>query len=200
LVIGLLGLLGGSFAAATSIRKLRGTSTLYELPVVLALLKVPSGALTAIVGMIALRGKFAPGLTALDTQEQILAYALIFGYAQLVTRLIDRQAQSVLSGVPSKDPAVTVRRHRCRPIRLNAWNRARRAAPNQCARASRVELPLDALEAYVRAGGQVLLCDEDFNHAHREIHAPRLSQHGSSLAHWRPVARDRAQSSARKLL
>jgi len=108
MVIALLGLLGGAFAAAVSIRNLRGTSTPYDLPVVLALLKIPSGALTAIVAMIALHGDFVPGLSALDSQEQILAYALVFGYAQqLLTRLIDRQAQSVLNSVPSKDPSVT---------------------------------------------------------------------------------------------
>lgn len=107
MVIGLLGLLGGAFAAAVSIRNLRGTSTPYDLPVALALLKVPSGALTAFIAMIAIHGDFVPGLSALDSQEQILAYALVFGYAQqLVTRLIDQQAQNVLNSVASKDPSV----------------------------------------------------------------------------------------------
>lgn len=103
-IVALLGLLGGSLAAAVSIRNLRGTSTPYDIPVALAFLKVPAGALTAIGALIAIRGQFIPGLSALDTQEQILAYALVFGYAQqLLTGLIDKRAHSLLDKVPSKD-------------------------------------------------------------------------------------------------
>lgn len=104
-VVAMLGLLGGSLAAAVSIRNLRGTCTPYDIPIALALLKVPAGALTALGALIAIRGQFIPGLSALDTQEQILAYALIFGYAQqLLTGLIDRRALDLLDTVPSKDP------------------------------------------------------------------------------------------------
>ena len=104
LAVTLLGLMGGALAAAISIRNGRGTSTPYDVPVVLALLKMPAGGLTAIAALIAIRGQFIPGLSSLDNQEQILAYALVFGYAQqLLTRLIDKQGESVLSSVPSKD-------------------------------------------------------------------------------------------------
>jgi hypothetical protein len=104
-VVAMLGLLGGSLAAALSIRNLRGTQTPYDIPIALAWLKVPVGALTAIGTLIAIRGAFVPGLSALDSQEQVLAYALIFGYAQqLLTGLIDRHALQVLASVPSKDP------------------------------------------------------------------------------------------------
>jgi hypothetical protein len=103
-VVGLLGLLGGSLSAAVSIRNLRGTATPYDVPIALALLKVPAGALTAIGALIAIRGEFIPGLSSLDSQEQILAYALVFGYAQqLLTGMIDRQAMDLLNMVPSKD-------------------------------------------------------------------------------------------------
>jgi hypothetical protein len=65
---------------------------------------VPAGALTALGALIAIRREFIHGLSALDAQEQILAYALVFGYAyQLLTGLIDRQAMGLLSSVPSKD-------------------------------------------------------------------------------------------------
>jgi hypothetical protein len=104
LAVTLIGLMGGALASAISIRNVRGTSTPYDVPVVLALLKLPAGALSAIAALIAIRGDFVPGLSALDSQEQILAYALVFGYAQqLLTRLIDRQGQDLLTGVPSKD-------------------------------------------------------------------------------------------------
>jgi hypothetical protein len=103
-VVTLLGLLGGALAAAVSIRNLRGTQTPYDVPIALAWLKVPVGALTAIGALIAIRGEFVPGLSQLDSQEQILAYALVFGYAQqLLTGLIDRKALDVMSSVPSKD-------------------------------------------------------------------------------------------------
>ena len=99
-----LGLLGGALAAAFAIRNIRGTSTPYDIPIALAALKVPTGALTAVAGLVLLRGQFVPGLSALDSQEQILAYALVLGYAQqLFTRLVDRQAQSILDNVPSKE-------------------------------------------------------------------------------------------------
>jgi hypothetical protein len=104
LIVAGLGLLGGALAAAFAIRKVRGTSTPYGVPMALAALKVPCGALTALVGLLLLGGDFVPGLSQLDSQRQILAYALVFGYAQqFATRLIDNQAQSILDSVPSKD-------------------------------------------------------------------------------------------------
>lgn len=100
-----LGLLGGALAAAFSIRKIRGTSLPYDIPISLSLLKVPSGSLTAVAGVLLLGGDFVPGLSELDSQRQILAYALVFGYAQqIATQFLDRQAQDILATVPSKEP------------------------------------------------------------------------------------------------
>jgi hypothetical protein len=99
-----LGMIGGALAAAVAIRNVRGTSTPYDVPLALALLKVPTGALTAVSGILLLGGGFVPGFSELDSQSQILAYALVLGYAQqLVTQLIDKQAMTVLNAVPSKD-------------------------------------------------------------------------------------------------
>jgi hypothetical protein len=104
IVVG-LGLVGGALAAALAIRNLRGTSLPYDVPLALAFLKVPMGALTALVGILLLGGGFVPGLSELDSQRQILAYALLLGFAQQVgTQLIDKQAQTLLNSVPSKDP------------------------------------------------------------------------------------------------
>jgi hypothetical protein len=65
-----------------------------------AVLKLPTGAVTALLGLLLMRGGFVPGLSALDTSAQILAWALIFGYAQqLFTRLVDQQAHTVLHTV-----------------------------------------------------------------------------------------------------
>ncbi len=101
LVVAVLGALGGALAATLSIRNLKGTSTPYDVPVALAALKVPMGALTAILGLVAIQGQFVPGLSQLDSQGMILAYALVFGFAQqALSRLLDRQAQNLLEGLP----------------------------------------------------------------------------------------------------
>jgi hypothetical protein len=105
LIIAGLGAVGGAFGALLAIRNLRGSSTPYGVPMALAVLKVPSGALTAVIGMLLLAGSFVPGLSNLDSQRQILAYALVFGYAQqLITRLADDRAQTIMNRLPSKDP------------------------------------------------------------------------------------------------
>jgi hypothetical protein len=99
-LIEVVGVLAAALAAAMFLRGLRGTSTPYRIPLALALLKLPAGALTAIAGLLLMQGGFVPGLSALDTSGQIVAWALIFGYSQqLVTGLIDRQAHGVLRDV-----------------------------------------------------------------------------------------------------
>ncbi len=101
LIVAVLGALGGALAATLSIRNLKGTWTPYDVPVALAALKVPMGALTAILGLVAIQGEFIPGLSELDSQGQILAYALVFGFGQqALSRLLDQQAQSLLEGLP----------------------------------------------------------------------------------------------------
>jgi hypothetical protein len=98
----LVGLAGAAVTAAAALRRIRGTSTPYAVPVTLLLLKLPTGALTAFLGLILLHGNFVPGLSALDSSDQILAWALVFGAAQqLVTGLVDKKAQSVLDSVGS---------------------------------------------------------------------------------------------------
>jgi hypothetical protein len=98
-----LGLLGGGLASAVSVRKMASCAAPYDVPLALALLKVPTGALTAVAGILLLGGGFVPGLSELDTQRQILAYALVFGYAQqLATRFLDDRATTLLTDIPSK--------------------------------------------------------------------------------------------------
>ena len=102
-LVALFGLLGGALSGAIAIRKMYGQSTPYGIPVALNLLKLPSGALTAIMGILLVRGAFVPGLSQLDSQPQILAYAFFFGIAQqFATQFIDRRAREVLGRVPTK--------------------------------------------------------------------------------------------------
>jgi hypothetical protein len=104
LVVELIGLTAAAVAAAAAIRSIRGSSERNGLPVALAALKLPTGAITAFLGLLLIRGQFVPGLTALDTPAQILAWALVFGFAQqLFTRLVDQQGQNVLDSVRGAD-------------------------------------------------------------------------------------------------
>jgi hypothetical protein len=120
LLIEFVGLLGASLAATTGLRRIRGTAGPYSLPVALALLKVPSGALTAFLGLQLVRAQFVPGLSALDSSAQIVAWAIVLGYAQqLFTRVVDQQAENVLTSsgsiprtVRSQSPSVVAVRGR----------------------------------------------------------------------------------------
>ena len=99
-LVEVVGLLAAGLAVVTALRGLRGTSTPFRLPLALAMLKLPAGAVTAVLGLLFMRGGFVPGLTALDSSAQILAWAVVFGYAQqLFTGLVDQQAHGVLAGV-----------------------------------------------------------------------------------------------------
>jgi hypothetical protein len=99
-IVEIAGLLAAALASALALRSIQGTSTPYSLPVALAVLKLPSGALTAVIGLLLMRGGFIPGLSALDSSAQIIAWAIVFGYAQqLLTRFLDQQANAVLENV-----------------------------------------------------------------------------------------------------
>ncbi|GAA3686777.1 hypothetical protein GCM10023081_25090 [Arthrobacter ginkgonis] len=103
-----IGMVAGAVSGSLALRHLSGTSTRLGLPVALAVLKLPTGALTAFLGLILMRGEFVPGLSNLDSSAQILAWAVVFGAAQqLVTGLIDRQAATVISQIGGKANQVT---------------------------------------------------------------------------------------------
>jgi len=107
-VVALMGVLGAALSATLAVQTLRGTAAPYSVPFGLAFFKLPAGALTAIAGLLLINGDFIPGFSQLDTQGQILAYAIAFGVAQhLVTRFVDQRADDVLSSLPSKEHPVT---------------------------------------------------------------------------------------------
>jgi hypothetical protein len=99
-LIEFIGLLSGAVSGAAGLRHLNSRSTRLGMPVALSILKLPMGALTAVLGLLLMRGEFIPGLSNLDTTAQILAWAVVFGAAQqLVTGFVDRKASDVLSQV-----------------------------------------------------------------------------------------------------
>jgi hypothetical protein len=107
-IVALMGLLGGALSVAFTVQRLRGTSAPYDIPLALTMNKLPSGVLTGIVGLVLIQGDFVPGLSELDNQGQILAYAIVFGFAQhLATRFIDQKAEEVINSVPKKSSGPT---------------------------------------------------------------------------------------------
>jgi hypothetical protein len=109
-IVALLGLVGGALSVAVFIRGMYSNTTPYNVAVPLSLLKLPVGAISAIVGMILVAGDFVPGFSAIDKQAQILAYAVVFGFSQqLFTKTLDRRAENLIADLPtaSKPDAAT---------------------------------------------------------------------------------------------
>jgi hypothetical protein len=107
-LIEIVGVVTAGVTGALALRRLRGSSSPFGVPAALIALKLPTGALTALLGLMLMRGGFVPGLSALDTSPQILAWAVVFGGSQqLFTGLVDRQAQTVLDAVGGKTYTAT---------------------------------------------------------------------------------------------
>ncbi len=97
MLVEFIGMCAAAVAGAISLRHIQGTATPYMVPMVLMLLRLPLGALSALLGIILIRGEFVPGLTYLDNSGQIAAWAIFFGIAQeSITRMIDQQGNRVL--------------------------------------------------------------------------------------------------------
>ena len=111
ILIELIGLAAAALAAAAAVRRIHATKTPYGVPFAVAVVKLPSGALTAALGLLLMRADFVPGLSALDSPAQIIGWAIIFGYAQqLFTRLVDQRAQTVLDGAGPEQVATAAAR------------------------------------------------------------------------------------------
>lgn len=94
------GMLAAAVAGAVSLRKVRGTAGPYHVATSLLLLRLPVGALAAVIGILLMSGRFFPGLTALDTPSQVVAWAAAFGILQeTITHTVDRQGQYLLDNV-----------------------------------------------------------------------------------------------------
>ena len=101
-----VGFIAATLAAAFSIRNIRGSADPYSIPVALACLKLPAGALTAVLGLMLIRAGLVPGIESLGSSAEIIAWALVFGYAQqLFTGVVDRQASSVLEESGASPPS-----------------------------------------------------------------------------------------------
>ncbi|MPY57132.1 hypothetical protein [Streptomyces spongiae] len=99
-LVALVGMCSATLTGAASVRHIRGTAGPYMVPLGLLLLRIPIGALSALIGLILIHGEFIPGLSALDNSAQIIAWAVAFGIGQeALTRMIDQQGNRVLENV-----------------------------------------------------------------------------------------------------
>ena len=70
------------------------------------LLKATAGSTTAVIGVVFLGAGIVPNVGQLPGQAAILAYAIVFGYAQqLVTGIVDKRADAVLPAASPATPA-----------------------------------------------------------------------------------------------
>ena len=110
-VVAIVGTTAAAVAAAAAIRQIRGSSEPFGVPIASPSSSSPPGQSPRMLGLVLMRGGFVPGLSALDTPAQIVAWAAIFGYAQqLFTRLVDQQATAVLDTVRGADKSTQATR------------------------------------------------------------------------------------------
>lgn len=106
-LVALFGLVG---AALVGVRLAIRPSTPSSVPMATTrwfqgLLKAATGMLTAILGLMFLRAGIVPGFDQVDTQAQILVYAVVFGASQeLITRFVDERSNTLLAAVTATEP------------------------------------------------------------------------------------------------
>lgn len=94
--IELWGVLGALVGALAGLRNLRGSSQPVGLQFAQIALKIPAGALTALVGVILLQAALTPNTLAVENGK-IAAFAILFGAAQEpITAFVDRTAGTLL--------------------------------------------------------------------------------------------------------
>lgn len=103
--IELVGALGGLLAGVTALHAMQGFAGPYALPITMAILKVPAGALTGLLGALWMQNEVL-GVFSAQEGTRILAYVAFFGFAQqALTTFADRQASQLLGeaggGLPS---------------------------------------------------------------------------------------------------
>ncbi|EFL17763.1 hypothetical protein [Streptomyces sp. C] len=107
LLVASLGAGAAALAGAAAMHKMRGSAVPYKVPMALLLLRVPVGALSALLGLVLIHGEFIPGLSALDSPAQISAWAVVFGIGQeALTRMLDKQGNILLDNVRGSTRAV----------------------------------------------------------------------------------------------
>lgn len=103
-----LGALGGALAAAIMLRHVRSRVSPYHIQSALAALTVACAPLSAVIGLLALREGIPIGLSPLSSQRQVLAYAMVFGYAGSVA--LTRPIHQIGFSLVHEDPDSAIER------------------------------------------------------------------------------------------
>lgn len=100
--------LGGTVGAVLALARFSALASPYDLPLVQALLRISTGALVALLGMLLTQNNVL-GMFIPHTAPGLIGYAALFGYAQEpLMRAVDRRAGTVLSEPRTKnDPGRT---------------------------------------------------------------------------------------------
>ncbi|MFI6039418.1 hypothetical protein ACIBBD_35915 [Streptomyces sp. NPDC051315] len=105
-IVEMVGLAGAALVGTLALRHIQGTTLPYSVPGTLLLLKLPAGAVCAVVGLLLIRGNIVPGLSDLDNTGQIIAWAVLLGVSQeIFTRMVDQRGQAVLENVRTASKA-----------------------------------------------------------------------------------------------
>ncbi|WP_298990241.1 hypothetical protein [uncultured Pseudokineococcus sp.] len=97
-VVAVVGAASGALSGVVALRDLEVRATPFAVPGALALLKLPVGALAALLGVVLLLGLPTGVTTGPTTAPGVLAWAVVLGAAQqLVTRLADAQGRALLA-------------------------------------------------------------------------------------------------------
>jgi hypothetical protein len=101
----LVGALGGMLAGLAGLLNLPGFTGPYSLPATLALLNLPAGALTGLLGALWMQNSVL-GTVKPQDGAALLAYVALFGFAQeAVTRFADKQGKRLLGEATGNPPA-----------------------------------------------------------------------------------------------
>jgi hypothetical protein len=100
-----LGAMGGLLSAVATLRAARNFQRFYGLPLAQSILKIPAGAISALAGVLLVQHRLL-GSIGPFSRETIVAYALLFGVAQIaVTKQIDTRAGDLLGEANAKSPS-----------------------------------------------------------------------------------------------
>jgi hypothetical protein len=106
-VVEFLGGLGGLLSAVATLTAARNFERFYGLPLAQSILKLPAGAASALVGILLVQHGLLGSIGPLSW-DTVLAYALVFGVAQVaVTKQIDSRAGDLLGDANAKSPIST---------------------------------------------------------------------------------------------
>lgn len=99
-LVALVGAIAAGFSAVAGIARLRPLVDPYRTPIVQGLLKVPTGAFTAMLGVLAVEQGLQAGAGLPASQGGMLFLAFLFGYSQqIVTRFVDSYGSQIRAGL-----------------------------------------------------------------------------------------------------